>query len=410
MFKLKIILILLILFSISLALHCENQNKSIFHFNHKIDSTNTKILYLNIQNINFFKNNEYFGENSFGYTLPGFNFRPSFSYQPTNKIKLELGIDMIRFYGAEKYPFLTYSGLTQWKAEIYHYGFHITPFYRAQVNLFESLNIVFGNLYRNNNHGLITPMYNRELNYSSESEEGLQVLYNSRYIDIDTWLNWENFIFKNNGVSEMFTLGTSTNLKLIDNKTSQLYFPFSFVGKHIGGEGDTSSNVTKENWVNNSVGIGYKHKLNDYYFNNIGAEINLLNSNNLLEYDFPINNGRAIYSNIYANSKNLKFELGYWLSRDYIPLLGNSLFGNISSKNEGFVFGDINMIFFDMEYKLWVDKNYCFGIDFQAYHTFPHTRKSNSLPLQYNNSATSYSFGLFLRLNPKIRIVKLDKD
>lgn len=388
-----------------------SQNYNMFDSNYNIDSNNTKILFLNINNLNFFKNNEFHGENSFGYTLPGFYICPTISYQPNNRINIEIGANLIRFYGAEKYPFLTYSGLSQWKAEKYQYGFHITPFYRAEMKLIDNLNIVFGNLYRNNNHGLISPMYDKELNYSSDLEEGLQILYNSKYIDIDTWLNWENFIFKGNSNSEIFSIGISSRINIIDNKNSNLYIPISFIGKHIGGEGDSSITHEKENWINYNLGIGYGYKIKDKYFNKIGLEINMLNSEHKLKTYYPLGFGRGLYSNLFAYSKDLELELGYWTSKDYVPILGNNLFGNISKQNETYVFDNTNMIFLNLEYKLIYQEDYCFGLDFQYYYTFPNIRKSVLLEYpKHNNGVSSFSFGIYLRLNPKIRIKKLNID
>lgn len=91
---------------------------------------------------------------------------------------------------------MAYQDIAHWKGDQYQKGFHALPWFRAQVALSDHVNIVLGDLYGAANHNLIEPLYNPELNMVADPEMGLQLLYNSRRFDLDVWVNWESFIFR----------------------------------------------------------------------------------------------------------------------------------------------------------------------------------------------------------------------
>src|SRR5574344_1681282 len=93
-----------------------------------------KDLWIDINTLSFFQNNEYNGERVKGYTLPGFRLRPTINYKYKN-FTLCAGIDALHYWGKEIYPAYSYCGLanvnetdrTQKQA-------HITPFFRPQAD------------------------------------------------------------------------------------------------------------------------------------------------------------------------------------------------------------------------------------------------------------------------------------
>ena len=82
--------------------------------------------------------------------------------------------------------------------------------------LSDHVNIVLGDIYGGANHNLIEPLYNPELNLTADPEAGLQLLYDSRRFDLDVWVNWESFIFREDTHQEAFTVGLSGRYKLND--------------------------------------------------------------------------------------------------------------------------------------------------------------------------------------------------
>ena len=162
---------------------------------HNLDTCQTNELRFNLRNINFFRDNEYQGNLTKGYTLPGFRLLPSVSYQPLKILNLEVGAYMLHYWGANKYPNLNYSDMPSWKGEQTQSGFHVLPFLRAQVALTPNFQIVIGSIYGSVHHGLIEPLYNPETALSGDPETGLQFLWDTRWFKFDTWVNWESFIF-----------------------------------------------------------------------------------------------------------------------------------------------------------------------------------------------------------------------
>ena len=92
-----------------------------------------------------------------GYSLPGFWIQPKAVFYPLGNIKLELGVHMLRYWGAKKYPSLAYQDIAEWKGDQYQHGFHVLPFFRAQMALSDHVNIVLGDIYGGANHNLIEP-------------------------------------------------------------------------------------------------------------------------------------------------------------------------------------------------------------------------------------------------------------
>ena len=99
---------------LSFAVTSSAQRDSIlFEENHTIDTTAIGELRVNIDNLNFFKNNEYESQITKGYTLPGFWVKPSVSYQPLRNLKVDVGAYMIHYWGATKYPIATCQNGTE---------------------------------------------------------------------------------------------------------------------------------------------------------------------------------------------------------------------------------------------------------------------------------------------------------
>ena len=153
-------------------------------------------LRLHVAGMPFVLDNEYKSKLVKGYTLPGIWLDPTVSYQPLPNVKIALGAHMLHFWGAEKYPNFNYSELASWSGRNIQNGFHCVPIFRAQMQLTKNVNVVLGTLHGKSNHGLIAPLYNDELNLSGDPETGVQVIWDSPHFRLDSWVNWESFIFR----------------------------------------------------------------------------------------------------------------------------------------------------------------------------------------------------------------------
>ena len=165
-------------------------------------------MYVGVRNMNFIKDNEFSGSVMKGYTLPGLWIQPSVKYYPLSNVKLELGLHALIYDGAIKYPNFAYQDIAVWKGAQYQRGAHLLPMFRAQVGL-GNVNLVWGTLYSGASHGLMTPLYDPELNFSADPDLGFQVLVDTRRVHLDAWINWQSFVFRLREDPQVDTVGLS---------------------------------------------------------------------------------------------------------------------------------------------------------------------------------------------------------
>ena len=127
-------------------------SERVYRTEYHIDTTKARQLSVELDNLSFFKDNEFQGPYVKGYSLPGLWVQPKLVYYPLKNIKVELGGHFLLYHGANKYPSMAYLDIADWKGNQYQKGSHILPYFRAQVALSERFNIVFGNLYGAANH------------------------------------------------------------------------------------------------------------------------------------------------------------------------------------------------------------------------------------------------------------------
>ena len=130
----------------------------VYKTDYHIDPEKARELSVELDNISFFKDNEYTGKFTKGYSLPGLWVQGKAVYYPLRNIKLEAGVHMLIYHGANKYPSMAYQDIAYWKGDQYQKGVHVLPYFRAQMALSDHVNIVLGNIYGASNHNLIEPL------------------------------------------------------------------------------------------------------------------------------------------------------------------------------------------------------------------------------------------------------------
>src|SRR5574344_845161 len=154
-----------------------------------IDSTQQKVLSLEVDAMTFFRDNEYNSSLTKGYSLPGLWITPKGEYNPNNYVHMELGFNALIFEGANKYPNYAYHDISTWKGNQYQSGAHLKPWFRTQLNT-KHTTLVLGNIYGGSNHRLSEIMYNPEQNLSADPEMGFQTILDYKYLHFDAWINW----------------------------------------------------------------------------------------------------------------------------------------------------------------------------------------------------------------------------
>ena len=121
---------------------------------YRVDSSMTRTLRVVVDNLSFFRDNEYSSTLTKGYSLPGLWIQPRLAYTPHRQIDLELGLHAAIFQGANKYPNYVYHDIAEWKGSQYQRGAHVLPWIRARAQ-FQNLTVVLGDIYGGQNHQLM---------------------------------------------------------------------------------------------------------------------------------------------------------------------------------------------------------------------------------------------------------------
>lgn len=365
-------------------------------------------LSIELDYISFFKDNEFSGPVMKGYTLPGFRLEPKGVFLPLKNIKLELGLHALIYNGAYKYPNYAYQDIAKWKGNQYQRGAHILPYFRAQLKL-SKFNLVWGNLYGGSNHNLIEPLYNPELNLTADPETGFQLLYDSKYLHSDIWVNWQSFIFQQDTHQEAFTVGFSSQIKFC-RPISQIhyYIPVQMVIQHRGGELDTLYTNSVQTLMNASAGVGVIWNLNHRILKQMNLEVNAIGYYQQAGQLWPLNKGYGLYAQAKANlSHKVQGEVGYLFCKDFISLLGSPYFGAVSFCDKGGVFSVMRTWFLSAEYSRVFKKHFAAGVKVNLYYscpgtlTYPNGEKTNP------GNAASFSFGVHFRANLRFLLSRL---
>ncbi|GHT08822.1 hypothetical protein FACS189426_05390 [Bacteroidia bacterium] len=377
--------------------------ESLFTDDYSLNPEDEGKLGFSIDNISFFKNNETDGDIQKGYTLPGFRINPRLVYSPASMIRLEAGLSLLRYWGADKYPNYAYQDIAEWKADGYQYGFHILPFFRAQIQPAPQLNIVLGDIYGGSNHGLIEPLYNPELSYTADPELGVQILYNSGVAHFDAWVNWESFTFRNDTHNEAVNIGVSSCLHITNPQSSfYLGIPVQVLLAHRGGELDQFVGEILT-LVNGSAGLQFGFNSANPVFKSVtlnlmGAAYQSGSSKTDL---LPFERGWAFYSNLNFQIWKTNLKMAVWRSGDFINILGNPVFGNTSITIDGRTFPRTLVLNPGLKYEQAFGKGFYLGADVEFFYN-PELIAYHDKAIGQITKSFTWSTGLYLRINPSI--------
>lgn len=374
-------------------------NDRVYKSDYRINPARTDELRIEFDNLNFFKNDEFDSDYLNGNSMPGFWAQLKLTWQPLDIIKLEAGVHLLKYWGANKYPNFAYRDISVWKGNQFQKGFHALPYLRAQVQLTDQINIVFGDIYGGANHNLIEPLYSRELNMMADPEAGLQFLYHSKPIDIDLWVDWQSFIFHADTHQESFVFGLSSRVKYNkEDAPVHFYTPFQVLAQHRGGEIDTIETNSVQTLMNGAIGLGAVWNINHKVLKNINLEVDATGYYQQAGKLWPFDDGFGVYAKATADLKDFRVKASYWQCKDFISILGLPFYGSVSNTEEGMTFKSPATAAFGVEYSRSFGKGSSFGVDFDFYNHFSTTARTPDGDISKKNS-TSFSIGAYLRLN-----------
>lgn len=280
------------------------------------------------ESMGFFQNNEYLGNFVDGYTLPGALVRPKLTYSPTDNLYIEVGGQLVKYSGLDK-------------------PVNPVPWFSARYRFSDQFSVVTGNLDQNNEHGLMDQLWEPERIYTDQPESGLQFLYSSNRLNAQTWVNWEQFIQRNDPFQEHFTAGLTSDLTAYRNSAVSVKLPVQLLFYHQGGEINygpsrlrvqTHSNIAA-GWelALNTGGDRLKTiNLNGYW---LGYKALTQESNTL-----PFGKGHAYLLEASAQTRHSLISLSYWNAYQFIAPKGRLLYQSISDHDPLFTQPDRSVV------------------------------------------------------------------
>ena len=276
-------------------------------------------LYLNFRNINFIKNNEYSNPVIEGYTLIGYFLHPEIIYRPAGRVTLRLGTHLVGYSGTNKFS-------------------SIKPLFSTSYAFTGNSTLTLGSISGSDEHRMLDPHYNKERLYTLYSEDGVQFRFINGHFFNDTWLSWENFIFKGDTDREIFTAGESfrySSSPLAD--IVRIEVPVQLQFKHYGGQ---ISNYPQdvETYFNIASGARISLDLAGQRLGNAGVEY-LVFTGRCLTENAPsgIKYGFGEWYRAFYTFKIADLEVGYWKSDDFFAPNGNFIFGSVSDHLENVI-------------------------------------------------------------------------
>jgi len=269
-------------------------------------------LSLRIKSICFIKDYEYSNPIIQGYTLIGFFFQPELVYSPSGKVTLRAGAHLLKYSGAGKFS-------------------EVRPVFSTTLNFSERTALTIGTLSGSDKHLFFDPHFNSERLYTAYAEDGLQLTTVNDHIFNDTWLSWENFIFKGDSQREIFTVGES--FRYISSPVSdflQFEVPVQVEFKHFGGE---ISNYKEqvETYFNMATGLRINVELAQKRFGLAGIEYLRFFNNQLSgKTNSRISNGYASWIRFHYTYKALYIVATYWRAHNFYSPNGNPIYGSVS--------------------------------------------------------------------------------
>ena len=274
-----------------------------------------KSLWLEVDNLNFFRNNEYFTAWSKGYTLLGFHLTPTLNYKVGNKLTLKGGVHALRFSGKDRFK-------------------KVTPFFSLKYNFTPNLSLTMGSYKIKDHHRLVNPLFNEERILERYIENGLRFKYSNATIFATIWLDWDQFIYRNDPFREHFTAGGSFDVQFLQSNSDwQLSMPVQFMARHKGGQIDNSG-LPIVTLVNYATGIKPAYRLRESFIDKIGMELLYLGYRDLSnKKTWFFSQGGAFFPKALIKSRQAGLSVGYWKSEGFYSPLGHPLFWNIPGEN-----------------------------------------------------------------------------
>ncbi|WP_460569906.1 hypothetical protein [Flaviaesturariibacter terrae] len=348
-------------------------------------------LSLQVDNINYLRNYEWFGNIPNSYTLLGTMLIPQLQYQLNEHISFKAGVLLRREFGR--------PGLVT-----------VEPQFQAKYQK-KGLTFIMGTLQGGLNHRFIEPLYNIErfiigrmehvdMNAvqraaTTRNEQGLQLILDKKRFWADWFIDWRESIVIDDNFREQLNSGISTRTLLIDRPGFQLTMPLQALVSHYGGQISASPNAI-ESLFNSAGGLSATFPLGKGALRSVQADAYYAGYKNISGHKLRrYNEGFGWLSSLLLKSKwNLDLELRYWKGETFYGPLGLPLYNSISEKIPGFGEAERQLFFATFIYDKTLFPNVNIDLRLEPYYDI-------------NNKKLEYGYSAFLRFNKEFFLKKL---
>jgi hypothetical protein len=286
-------------------------NNEVFFDKYPIQASDSGAIKFGFDLSGYFWNNEYATDIAAGYTLFGYQFKPYFSYYPSNSIRLDVGGYFMKDFGDSSFA-------------------DIRPVLTLKFKR-KNFAFLFGTIEGAATHRLIEPLYYLQNVVNRRIEDGLQFKWTSDRLFLDVWLDWVNMIDFGDPQQEEFNVGISFNYLIYDSKNIQVELPVQFLTKHYGGEIDTNPDPAVT-YFNAALGFSLVFPIH-----NIWWLREIRTDNYYADYftgddpvNLPYNQGQGFFANVSGKFKWFEMMVSYWNGDKFIAPQGTPVYQSIA--------------------------------------------------------------------------------
>jgi hypothetical protein len=256
----------------------------------------------------------------------GYFIQPELVFSPSVKVTLRAGTHLLKYSGTKKFS-------------------QVRPVFSTTLNLSEKTSLTIGTLSGSDKHKLFDPHFDRERLYNAYAEDGLQLTSGNDHLFNDTWLSWENFIFKTDSTREVFNFGESfryTSSPVADFLRFEVPVQVQF--KHFGGQ---ISNYPEYvvTYFNLAAGLRINFDLVQKRYGVAGIEyLQFINNVFPERPSSVILHGYASWFRFHYTYKALYIGATYWKAHNFFAPNGNAIYASVIDNHPDYVIPERRII------------------------------------------------------------------
>lgn len=351
-------------------------NNKVFEQRLNLEEADSGKLFMGLNLLGFFKNNEYFDTIVEGYTLMGYQLNPYLSYHLRKNVRLDAGVYLHQDFGNYEYS-------------------TVVPTLTLKIKT-KPIDIIFGNLEGSISHRLIEPLYDFERLLTNRQETGIQFLTIKENVFFDLWIDWQNMIYPKDTEQERFVSGLSLNKRIINFPTVQFYIPVQLMVSHRGGQINVGS-PSIETLTNSAVGLEVQHKSQGLISNLTLNAFQVFYKNLSTTNELPYNDGSGFYANgNIATTFGLEVMASYWQGHEFLSIEGGKIYPSVSVFDPTVQQENMQLMIFRFLYNREIARGIYANLRFEPYYDL-------------GFKSFQYSYGLYFQIKDRFFLTQRSK-